>query len=146
MNTYRQVDILLVEGNPHDLDFALRVLQIRLPNSHIAIARDGEEALRLILGHEAVPPLFNLPKVIVLDLRLPGLSGLEVLRALKSDARARLVPIVVLTASRDERDILASYALGSNSYIVKPIDLDQFEYAVQSLGVYWVELNQFVPT
>lgn len=138
------VEILLVEDNPNDIELTLHAFRRHNLANRIHIARDGVEALEFIFGanREPVDTLSLLPRVILLDLKLPKISGLEVLQRLKSDPRTRVIPVVVLTASREERDVVESYQLGVNSYIVKPIDFDQFVSAMRTLGMYWLLLNQ----
>jgi two-component system response regulator len=138
------IEILLVEDNPNDVELTLRVLQQHKLANHIEVVRDGAEALEFIFctatyAHRSIE---NGPKVVLLDLKLPKVDGLEVLRQVKSDPRTRAIPIVVLTSSREERDIVESYKLGTNSYIVKPVDFEQFTEAVRQLGLYWLLLNQ----
>ena len=144
MNPSQAIEILLVEDNPDDLDLTLRALsKARLSNS-IHVARDGEQALDFIYRrneYAAGGGPAN-PKVILLALKLPKIDGLEVLRTLKSDAATRTIPVVVLTSSKEQRDIVESYNLGVNSYIVKPVDFEHFVDAVQNLGLYWLLLNQ----
>jgi two-component system, response regulator len=138
------VDILLAEDNPHDVRLTLHALQRSNLANHIHVVRDGAEALEFLFCTGAyahrhpTPP----PKVVLLDLKLPLVSGLEVLQQLKADARTRLIPVVVLTSSGEARDIVDSYRLGVNSYITKPVDFAQFTEAVRTLGLYWVLLNQ----
>ena len=138
------VEILLVEDNQSDLELALHALKKHKLANRIEIARDGAEALEFIFctGKYAHRKLENGPRVIMLDLKLPKVDGLEVLEKLKSDNRTKNIPVVVLTSSREERDIVESYRLGVNSYIVKPVDFEQFIHAVQQLGFYWLLLNQ----
>jgi len=136
--------ILLVEDNPHDLELALHALKKNNISNQIHIARDGVEALDFIFcrGIYADRHLSTYPKVILLDLKLPKVDGLEVLKVLKSDPRTRSIPVVVMTSSREEQDLVRSYALGVNSYIIKPVDFPQFTEAVRQLGLYWMLLNQ----
>ena len=138
------VEILLVEDNPNDLELALHALKRNNLANHIEIARDGAEALDFIFatGVYAHRDINKIPKLILLDLKLPKVDGLEVLQRVKSDPRTRTIPVVVLTSSREERDIVESYKLGVNSYIVKPVDFEQFTEAVRNLGLYWLLLNQ----
>jgi two-component system response regulator len=138
--------VLLVEDNPDDVDLTLRAFTRNTFVNTIAVARDGVEALDYLLGagpHAAQPP--DLPAVVLLDLKLPKIDGLEVLRRVRADPRARLTPIVVLTSSGEERDILAGYALGANSYIRKPVTFERFVEAVRTLGTYWLLVNQPPP-
>ncbi len=138
------VEILLVEDNPNDVELALHALKRNNLANHIHVVRDGAEALDFIFctGAYAHRNLANSPKVILLDLKLPKVDGLEVLRQVKGDPRTQAIPVVVLTSSREELDIVESYQLGVNSYIVKPVDFEQFTEAVRQLGLYWVLLNQ----
>lgn len=147
MNEPKPIDLLLVEDNPQDLELTLRALHRAKVANHIEIARDGEEALNLIFGGSAEAPdralpRAELPRVVLLDLKLPKVDGLEVLRRLKSDARTKNMPVVMLTSSKEQRDLVESYRLGVNSYIVKPVDSDGFLRAVGDLGLYWLLLNQ----
>ena len=144
MSNNKEVEILLVEDNQDDLDMTLFALrQAKLANQ-IQILRDGEEALAYLFCHgaHAGRSISSEPKMILLDLKLPKVDGLEVLRAIKADPRTRHIPVVMLTSSREQCDVLESYRLGVNSYIVKPVDFDQFSVVVQQLGLYWMVLNQ----
>ena len=143
MTTGLPVEILLVEDSESDLQLALRALKKANVTNRIEVARDGEEALDFMLarGAHASRPIEN-PRLVLLDLKLPKVDGLEVLRALKADPRTRCVPIVILTSSKEQRDIVESYDLGVNSYIVKPVDFEGFMNAVAELGLYWMLLNQ----
>jgi CheY-like chemotaxis protein len=138
------VEILLVEDDPDDLDLTLRALRKSCMANRIHVARDGVEALEFIFceGPHAHRSIDQVPKVVLLDLKLPRLDGLEVLRRLKSDPRTRSTPVVVLTSSREQSDVVASYDLGVNSYIVKPVNFDSFVRSVSDLGMYWLLLNQ----
>jgi len=133
------IEILLVEDNPNDVELALHALKKNNLSNRIEVVRDGAEALDFIFGKEADS---NRPKVILLDLKLPKVDGLEVLKRLKSDPQTRSIPVVMLTSSREECDIVKSYQLGVNSYIVKPVDFEQFTEAVRQLGLYWLLMNQ----
>lgn len=139
-----EVEILLVEDNPSDLEVALRALKEQNLCNNVQVARDGEEALDFIFcqGPHAGRRLDDLPRVVLLDLKLPLIDGLEVLRRIRADARTCHVPVVVLTSSTEERDVVESYALGVNSYIAKPVDFDQFRDAMQVIGMYWLMLNR----
>jgi len=141
------VEILLVEDNPNDVELALHAFQKHKLTNRVHVVRDGEEALDYIFctGSYAHRSLKNGPKVILLDLKLPKVDGLEVLRQVKADPRTRMIPVVVLTSSRQEKDLVESYRLGVNSYIAKPVDFEQFTAAVQQLGYYWLLLNQSPP-
>jgi CheY-like chemotaxis protein len=139
-----EVEILLVEDNPADAELALRALKKNRLANNVVVVTDGEEALDFIFGRGAFDgrKLENGPRVILLDLKLPKVDGLEVLRVVKGDPRTKVIPIVVLTSSKEESDIVESYRLGVNSYIVKPVDFDKFVVAVRDLGMYWLLLNQ----
>jgi len=138
------VEILLVEDNINDAELSLYTLKKFKIASRIFHARDGAEALEYIFGMDkniGNQPL-QIPRLILLDLKLPKIDGQEVLRKLKSNETTRTIPVVILTSSREERDIVESYNLGVNSYIVKPIDFEQFTEAVRDVGLYWLLLNQ----
>jgi len=144
MNQPHQTEILLVEDSQDDLDMTLRALRKANMANHIQIARDGAEALDFIFcqGAHAARKIENMPKLIMLDLKLPKIDGLEVLKRIKGDPRTRIIPVVVLTSSKEQNDVIRSYGLGGNSYIVKPVDFESFAEAVQKLGMYWLLLNQ----
>ncbi len=136
--------ILLVEDNPDDELLTVRALKKNNIANRIEIVRDGQEALDFMFaqGEFAARDPLDLPQVILLDLKLPKLNGLEVLRGLRGHERTRLVPVVVLTSSNEECDMIESYQLGANSYVRKPVDFDQFIEAARQLGLYWMLLNQ----
>jgi CheY-like chemotaxis protein len=138
------IEILLVEDNPNDEELTLYALRKNNITNHIQVVRDGAEALEYLFctGSYAQGQINDPPKVILLDLKLPKVDGLEVLERIKADARTRTIPVVVLTSSQEERDIVESYQLGVNSYIVKPVDFEQFIEAVRQLGLYWMLLNK----
>lgn len=138
------IEILLVEDNPSDVRLALHALRRHNLANHIQVVRDGAEALDFLFctGAYAQRNITQRPRVILLDLKLPLVSGLEVLQRVKADPRTCTIPVVVLTSSREDRDIVESYRLGVNSYITKPVDFEQFTEAVRTLGMYWVLLNQ----
>jgi CheY-like chemotaxis protein len=137
------VEILLVEDNPDDVELTLRALNTHNLANRVKVVGDGVEALAYLQPDTADHlPLDGLPKLVLLDLKLPRLGGLEVLRRLKASEPTRDIPIVVLTSSREDRDIVESYRLGVNSYIVKPVDFEQFMHAVSELGMYWLLLNE----
>lgn len=139
-----EVEILLVEDNPSDAELTLRALKRRNLANKVHVVKDGAEALDFIFATGAYinRDIDNPPKVVLLDLKLPKVDGLEVLRRIKSDKRTKVIPVVVLTSSREEKDIVESYKLGVNSYIVKPVDFDKFVQAISELGLYWLLLNQ----
>jgi two-component system response regulator len=144
MNEAESAELLLIEDNPEDLELALRALRKANLTTKIQVARDGAEALEYIFceGAHAQRKIADGPKVILLDLKLPKIDGLAVLQRLKGDPRTRAIPVVVLTSSKEQSDIVASYHLGVNSYIVKPVNFESFVEAVRSLGLYWLLLNQ----
>jgi CheY-like chemotaxis protein len=144
MNHPNQTKILLVEDSQDDLDMTLRALRKANMANHIQVARDGAEALEFVFceGAHAARKIENIPKLIMLDLKLPKIDGLEVLKRIKGDPRTRMIPIVVLTSSKEQNDVIKSYGLGGNSYIVKPVDFESFAAVVQKLGMYWLLLNQ----
>src|SRR4030042_2683752 len=144
MAVTNEVEILLVEDNPNDVELTLRALNKHNITNKVHVVKDGAEALEYIFttGAYANRDISRCPKVILLDLKLPKGDGLEVLRQIKSNERTKLIPVVVLTSSKEERDLVESYKLGANSYITKQADFDSFVKAVAELGLYWVLLNQ----
>jgi two-component system response regulator len=136
-----QIEILLVEDNPQDAELAIRALRKCLPVSHLTHVCDGREALDFLLGTAAVAAL-KPPKVVLLDLKLPKVGGLEVLREIRANERTKLLPVVVLTSSREDCDVAEAYRLGANSFIVKPVDFENFLEVVSHMGSYWIHLNQ----
>jgi len=140
----RPIAILLVEDNPADAELTMRALRRSRITNRIELLQDGAEALDFLFcrGDYAHRSITNHPQVILLDLKLPKVSGLEVLRQLKADPRTHMIPIVVLTSSAEDSDVIESYELGVNSYIVKPVDFEQFNQAVQQLGFYWILFNR----
>jgi len=139
-----QIEILIVEDNSRDADLTVRSLKKNNLANNILIAKDGAEALDFLFckGKFEARSFTNPPKVVLLDLKLPKVSGLEVLKILKADERTAHIPIVVVTSSREEPDMKEAYALGANSYVVKPVDFEQFTNAMNSLGLYWLLVNQ----
>ncbi|RIK05913.1 MAG: two-component system response regulator [Acidobacteria bacterium] len=144
MKVESPVEILLVEDNPADEELAIHALQRNNLANNIYVVRDGQMALDFLFqrGEYEGRNGQNAPKLVLLDLKLPKVDGLEVLRQVKGDPSTKSIPIVVLTSSREERDIVESYQLGVNSYIVKPVDFEQFTESVRQLGLYWLLLNQ----
>lgn len=143
-NHLNGVEILLIEDNPNDQELTMRALKKRNIANKVKIVSDGEEALQYLFGDGkyAGRDISAIPKVVLLDLKLPKVSGIEVLKRIKSDPRTKMIPVVVLTSSGEERDRLQSYELGVNSYIIKPVDFDKFVDAVSELGFYWLLLNE----
>ena len=141
-----EVEILYVEDNPNDAELTIRALKKHNLANKLIHVMDGEEALDFIFAHGKFSErtVENGPKVILLDLKLPKVDGLEVLRKIRMDERTKKFPVVILTSSKEEQDIVRSYELGVNSYIVKPVDFDKFTKAVADLGLYWLLLNQTV--
>ncbi len=139
-----EVEILLVEDNPTDVELTLRALKKNNLANKVQVVTDGEQALEFIFATGAYKDrkTDKKPKVILLDLKLPKVDGLQVLRKIKSDERTKNIPVVVLTSSKEEKDRIESYRLGVNSYIAKPVDFNQFTKAVSELGLYWVLLNE----
>ncbi|MGP0090664.1 MAG: response regulator [Xanthobacteraceae bacterium] len=141
--TDEQVDILLVEDNPNDVKLTLHAFKAANLANTIHVARDGVEALEFLFGPEpnSTGELAQTPKLILLDLKLPRLDGHELLKRLKGDPRTRGIPVVMLTSSAEERDVMQTYQGGGNSYIVKPVDFKQFTEAVRDIGKYWLVIN-----
>ena len=144
MNIELPLEILLVEDNPNDVELALHALKKHNLANRIQVVRDGAEALDFLFarGPFSHRDINQIPRVVLLDLKLPKVDGLEVLRQVKADPRTRKIPVVVLTSSREERDVVESYSLGVNSYILKPVDFQQFTEAVRTIGLYWLLLNE----
>ena len=142
MNT--PLEILLVEDNLQDAELTIRALRKRNLANHLIHVSDGQEALDFLFGSGTYQgrDVNLLPKVVLLDLKLPKLDGIDVLRRLRADPRTCLLPVVVLTSSREDRDVVETYKLGANSYIVKPVDFEKFSEAVSRLGLYWLLLNE----
>ena len=143
MSLAEGIDLVLVEDNPQDLELALRALKKADLAGRTQVARDGAEALDFIFGEGAYAGrrMTDPIRLVLLDLKLPKVNGLEVLKRIKGDPRTRSIPVVVLTSSNERNDIAASYQLGVNSYLVKPVNFEQFAAAVNELGRYWLRLN-----
>jgi|SRR6218665_576341 len=139
-----EVEIVLIEDNPSDAEMTMRALKKNNIGNHIIHLKDGAEALEFIFGTGTYEGrnINNKPKMILLDLKMPKVNGIEVLQRIKSDNRTKVIPVVVLTSSKEDPDIKTCYELGVNSYIVKPVDFENFVSAISSLGMYWVLLNQ----
>ena len=144
MSCERMADILMVEDNPNDAELTIRALRKNHLANPVFIAQDGQEALDFLFhqGVYAKNESSGLPKVILLDLKLPKISGLEVLKIIKENEQTKAIPVVVLTSSREDPDVTSAYALGANSYVVKPVEFDQFVHTLSSLGFYWLLLNE----
>jgi CheY-like chemotaxis protein len=144
MSNFSEVEILLVEDNPEDKELTIRTLQKRNLANRLHHVEDGAAALDFLFGRgQFAGRDVNIPpKVVLLDLKLPKVDGLEVLRTIKEDPRTRHVPVVVITSSREDRDLAEAYRLGANSYVVKPVEFNQFSEAVGQLGLYWVLINE----
>jgi DNA-binding response OmpR family regulator len=144
MKQYDATEVLLVEDNPNDVELTLRALKRNNIVNHIHVVTDGEEALSYFFGTGKYSgrDIRLTPKLVILDLKLPKVDGLEILRRVKSDDRTKTIPIVILTSSKEESDIIAGYKLGANSFIVKPVDFDKFIATVKELGMYWLLLNE----
>jgi two-component system response regulator len=147
MSAAEEKKILLVEDNADDEALTIRALKRNNIVNAIDVVRDGAEALDYMFCHGAWSDrdAHALPQVVLLDLKLPKVSGLEVLKAIRADEKLRFLPVVILTSSTEEQDIVKSYGLGANSYIRKPVDFDQFSEAVRTLGLYWLVLNETAP-
>ena len=141
---YEKIDVLLVEDNPSDAELTIKALRKNKIINALLHLQDGEDALDYIFatGKYADRNMGDIPKIILLDLKMPKIDGLEVLTKIKSDQRTKIIPVVLLTSSKEEKDIVNSYKLGVNSYIVKPVEFDTFVKAVSDLGLYWLLVNQ----
>ncbi len=144
MTTLEDVEILLVEDNPNDVELTMRALSKQNLANKVFVVKDGAEALDFMFatGTYSQRKIENRPKVVLLDLKLPKVDGIEVLRRIKADDRTKHIPVVMLTSSQEERDVMDTYNLGVNSYIVKPVDFSNFVHAVSELGIYWGILNK----
>lgn len=143
----QEIEILLVEDNPVDVELALRALRHNNLANNVHIARDGEEALDFLFCRRAYSnrAFDSIPKLVLLDLKLPKVDGMEVLREIRDNPRTRAIPVVMLTSSTEEKDLVVSYQLGINSYIQKPVDFNEFREIVRQLGLYWLIINQSPP-
>ncbi|HEY0196563.1 MAG TPA: response regulator [Methanobacterium sp.] len=141
---YDEIEILLVEDNPTDAELTIRALKKKNLTNKLVWVKDGAEALDFLFatGEYADRSKEDLPKLVLLDLRMPKVDGLEVLQKIKTDERTRKIPVVVLTSSKEDEDIVKSYKLGVNSYVSKPVEFDEFTKAVSTLGLYWILLNK----
>ncbi len=141
---YNEIEILLVEDNPTDAELTIRALKKENLTNNLVWVKDGAEALDFLFakGEYAERSREDLPKLVLLDLRMPKVDGLEVLQKIKTDDRTKQIPVVVLTSSKEDEDIVESYKLGVNSYVSKPVEFDEFTKAVSTLGLYWILLNK----
>ncbi len=148
MSEMHRVEILLVEDNAQDIELALYALRREKLANHIEVVRDGEEALDFLFcrGRFSGRSLHEPPRLVLLDLKLPKVDGLEVLRQIKSDPRTKAIPVVIMTSSREERDLVNGYKTGVNAYIQKPVDFDQFGQMVNQIGLFWMVVNQAPPS
>jgi CheY-like chemotaxis protein len=144
MTDLNEIEVLLVEDNPHDAEMTLSALKKHHLANRVHHVKDGAEALAFIFatGAYATRKVECSPKVVLLDLKLPKVDGLEVLKKMKSDERTQMTPVVVMTSSNEERDVVGSYRLGVNSYIVKPVDFEKFSESMRQLGLYWLLVNR----
>lgn len=144
MEVHKTIEILLVEDSDHDAELALRALQRNKISNKIIRLKDGEEALNFLFGEGEFEgrSIYNQPRVILLDLKMPKVDGLEVLKRIRENEATHNLPVVMLTSSKEERDLVKSYKLGVNSFIVKPVEFDSFTKAVRDIGFYWVLLNE----
>jgi two-component system response regulator len=145
MEEHNEIDILLIEDNPRDVELTLRAFKKSNLTNRIHVIEDGAKALEYLFAEDKQNPgeLTHTPRLILLDLKLPKVDGLEILRKLKADERTKMIPVVILTSSQQEQDMITSYKLGVNSYIIKPIDFNKFVESVETLGLYWMLLNQY---
>ena len=139
-----ELEILLVEDNPADAELTIRALKKNRLANHLVHVTDGQQALDFLFGNGpyAGRDVMQQPKVVLLDLKLPKVGGIEVLRQLRADPRTKLLPVVVLTSSHEDQDVIETYNLGANSYIVKPVEFENFSQAVSDMGMYWLLLNE----
>jgi CheY-like chemotaxis protein len=144
MSEHRDVEVLIVEDDPNDAELIIRVLKRHHLANSLVLLKDGAEAVEFLFGQGGGAPRIagDGPKVILLDLKLPKLNGIEVLRRIKADERTKRIPVVILTSSKEDRDLKDAYSLGVNSYVTKPINFDEFAKAVSDLGMYWLLLNR----
>jgi two-component system, response regulator len=137
--------ILLVEDNPDDVALTLRALKSHNITNEVIVARDGVQALEYLFGKDGGTGPEELPAVVLLDLKLPRVNGMEVLQRIRADERTKLLPVVILTSSDEERDVIDGYSLGANSYVRKPVDFVEFTQAAKQLGLYWLLMNRTPP-
>ena len=141
----KDMKILLVEDNPDDVELTLRAFRKNNLANEIIVAKDGEEALDIVFHRSEKYKEQSMPNLILLDLKLPKVDGLEVLKKIKNNSKTKIIPVIILTSSKEEKDLVESYRLGVNSYIRKPVDFDKFSEVVLQLGLYWLLLNETPP-
>jgi two-component system response regulator len=148
MTANRDIDVLLVENDASDAELAIHTLRKNNLANSVQVVEDGEEALDFLFcrSRYADRSILDRPRVILLDLKLPKVEGLEVLRALKNERATRAIPVVILTSSREQKDLIEVYRLGASAYVQKPVDFDQFRQTIREIGLFWIMLNQPPPT
>jgi two-component system response regulator len=148
MTANRDIDVLLVENDASDAELAIHTLRKNNLANSVQVVEDGEEALDFLFcrSRYADRSILDRPRVILLDLKLPKVEGLEVLRALKNERATRAIPVVILTSSREQKDLIEGYRLGASAYVQKPVDFDQFRQTIREIGLFWIMLNQPPPT
>jgi len=142
MEVINEVEILLIEDNPNDAEIAIRALKKNNLANRLVLIKDGEEAINFIFARDKYKGMKNRPKIILLDLKLPKISGLDVLKRIKENSLTKIIPVVMLTSSKEEKDMIESYQLGANSYLVKPVNFEKFTESIKEIGLYWLLLNQ----
>jgi len=142
MEVINEVEILLIEDNPNDAEIAIRALKKNNLANRLVLIKEGDEAINFIFARDKYKGMKNRPKIILLDLKLPKISGLDVLKRIKENSLTKIIPVVMLTSSKEEKDMIESYQLGANSYLVKPVNFEKFTESIKEIGLYWLLLNQ----